>query len=132
MMLLTVADVILRSLFNRPIHGVYELVELGLACTIFFALPAVFLRDENVVVDLADHIAPRVARWLRHTAASVTVALLSVMVWQMFRAAQDTLAFGDVTADLALPRIYYWIPVLAGVGLSALAAFAMLVRGLRR
>jgi TRAP-type C4-dicarboxylate transport system permease small subunit len=132
MMLLTVADVILRSLFNRPIHGVYELVELGLACTIFFALPAVFLRDENVVVDLADHIAPRTARWLRHAAAAVTVALLSVMVWQMFPAAQDTLAFGDVTADLALPRIYYWIPVLAGVGLSALAAFAMLVRGLRR
>ncbi len=49
MMLLTVADVVLRGLFNAPIRGVYELVELLLAYTFFVALPAVFLRDENIV-----------------------------------------------------------------------------------
>lgn len=132
MMLLTVVDVVARSVANRPVAGVYELVELALACTIFFALPAVFLRDENIVVDLADHLAPRASRWLRHAAAVVTVMLLSVMGWQMIEPARDTLAFGDVTADLSLPRILYWIPVLVGVALSALAAAMMLVRGLRR
>src|SRR5438874_1654287 len=30
MMLLTVVDVVLRSFFNRPIHGTFELIELGL------------------------------------------------------------------------------------------------------
>jgi TRAP-type C4-dicarboxylate transport system permease small subunit len=45
MMLLTVADVTLRALFNRPIHGTFELIELGLACSVYIALPAVFLRD---------------------------------------------------------------------------------------
>jgi len=132
MMLLTVVDVVARSLFNRPVHGVYDLVELSLACTIFLALPAVFLRDEHVVVDLADHLAPRAVRWLRIAAALVTVTLLAVMGWQMIQPAQDALAFGDVTADLALPRIWYWVPVILGVGLSLLAALAMLVRGLRR
>lgn len=133
MMALTVVDVVARSLFNRPIHGVYDLVELTLACTIFLALPAVFLRDEHVVVDLADHlVSPRAARWLRIVAAIVSAALLAVMGWQMIQPARDTLAFGDVTADLALPRIYYWFPVLAGVGLSALAAVVMLARELRR
>ena len=45
MMLLTVADVFLRAFFSYPIQAMLELVELGLACTIFLALPAVFLRD---------------------------------------------------------------------------------------
>ena len=49
MMLLTVADVALRGAFNRPLRGVYELVELLLAGTFFLALPAVFLRDEHIV-----------------------------------------------------------------------------------
>ena len=56
MVLITVADVVLRSLFDFPIRGVLELVELGLACTIFIALPAVFLRDEHLVVDVIDHL----------------------------------------------------------------------------
>ena len=59
MMLLTVADVTLRAAFNLPIRGVYELIELLLAATFFVALPAVFLRDENIVVDSIDDMAPR-------------------------------------------------------------------------
>ena len=60
MMLLTVADVTLRASFNLPIRGVYELVELLLAATFFVALPAVFLRDENIVVNsIDDHGAAR-------------------------------------------------------------------------
>jgi len=35
MLLLTVADVVLRATFNLPIRGVYELVELLLAGTFF-------------------------------------------------------------------------------------------------
>ena len=55
-MLVTVADVLLRTFFGIPVRGVLELVELGLACTIFVALPAVFLRDEHLVVDVVDHL----------------------------------------------------------------------------
>jgi len=56
MVLLTVADVELRTFFSYPIRGMLELIELGLACTIFIALPAVFLRDEHLVVDVIDHL----------------------------------------------------------------------------
>ena len=55
-MMVTVADVFLRTFFSYPMRGVLELVELGLACTIFLALPAVFLRDEHLVVDVIDHL----------------------------------------------------------------------------
>jgi hypothetical protein len=40
----------------------------------------------------------------------------------------DTLVFNDVTSYLAIPRIWYWVPVLAGLIGGALASAAMLLR----
>jgi TRAP-type C4-dicarboxylate transport system permease small subunit len=119
---LTVADVVLRSFFAAPIRGMLELIELGLACTIFVALPAVFLRREHLVVDVIDHFArPALVRWLDRLGAAVSLGVLAVMAWQMWPLAQTMVEFGDVTSDLSIPRLYYWIPVLGGVGFSALA-----------
>ena len=59
MLLITVADVTLRAVANLPIRGGYELVELFLVATFFLALPCVFLRDENIVVNAMDDVAPR-------------------------------------------------------------------------
>lgn len=128
-MLLTVADVVLRASFRYPIQGMLELVELGLACTIFFALPAVFLRDEHLVVDVVDHFArPGVVRLLDLLGALTSLAVLAVMAWQMVPLARVMYEFGDVTSDLSIPKIYYWIPVLAGVIASALATLVFIGR----
>ena len=128
-MLLTVADVVLRSFFNFPLRGTLELVELGLACTIFVALPAVFLRDEHLVVDVIDHfVHPSVVRWLDLAGALVSLGVLVVMAWQMAPLARAMHEFGDVTSDLSIPRIYYWIPVLGGVVASALATLVFIAR----
>jgi TRAP-type C4-dicarboxylate transport system permease small subunit len=129
MMLLTVADVLLRTFFRYPIQGMLELVELGLACTIFVALPAVFLRDEHLVVDVIDHFAKKpLVRLLDLAGALVSLAVLVVMAWQMVPLARSMHEFGDVTSDLSIPRIYYWIPVLLGVTASALATLMFIVR----
>jgi TRAP-type C4-dicarboxylate transport system permease small subunit len=129
MMLLTVADVTLRAAFNNPIRGTLEIVELLLACSFFLALPASFLRDEHIVVDIVDGYWPRRVRLLRRIAALLGVVVMAVMAWQGWIAAQDTLMFHDVTSDLALPRIWYWIPVLAGMIGSCIAAAAMVFEG---
>lgn len=128
MVLLTVADVVLRAAFNRPIHGTYELIELLLACAVFLALPAAFLRDQHIVVDIVDHYAPRAVPGLRRLAGIASLAVLVVLGWQATLAAKDTIAFGDVTMDLALPRILYWLPLLAGVACSAVTAAFLLLR----
>lgn len=130
MMLLTVADVLLRAAINRPIRGTLEIVELLLACTFFLALPGSFLRDEHIVVDIVDGFVGgpdgRVVAWLRRLAGLLGVLLMATMAWQGWIAAKDTLVFKDVTSDLALPRIWYWIPVLAGMIGACLAAATML------
>ena len=133
MMLLTVADIVLRTFFSMPIRGMLELIELGLACTIFVALPAVFLRDEHLVVDVIDHVAPApVVRVLDLAGALVSLALLAVMAWQMLPLARTMHEFGDVTSDLSIPRIYYWVPVLLGVVASAVSTLVFIARWRRK
>ena len=114
MVLLTVADVLLRTFFSYPIRGMLELIELGLACTIFIALPAVFLREGHLVVDVL-----RSRKILEVTGAVVSLVVLAGMGWYMLPIARNMYEFGDVTSDLSLPRIWYWVPVLFGVGASA-------------
>ena len=128
MMLLTVADVLLRATINRPIRGTLEIVELLLACTFFLALPASFLRDEHIVVDIVDGFAARWVPLLRRLAGMLGVLVMAVMAWQGWIAAKDTLVFKDVTSDLALPRIWYWVPVLTGMIGACFAAAAMLLQ----
>jgi TRAP-type C4-dicarboxylate transport system permease small subunit len=127
MMLLTVADVPGRSFFGRPIHGTYELIELLLTCTFFFALPAVFLRDGHVLVDVIDTRLPHAVPLLKRIALVLAAVMLGIIAWRSWLFARNAIEFGDVTSDLSLPLILYWIPLLAGIGGAAAAAVAMAV-----
>ena len=129
MMLLTVADIALRAFFSYPIRGQLELVELGLACTIFLALPAVFIRDAHIVVDVADHfVSARAKELLDLLGALASLATLAVMLWQMAPLALYMMRFGDVTSDLSIPKIWYWGPVLFGVACSTFATVVFIAR----
>jgi TRAP-type C4-dicarboxylate transport system permease small subunit len=123
MVLLTVADVVLRSFFGLPIRGMLELIELGLACTIFIALPAVFLREERLVVDVVKR-----SRFVDLLGAVVSLVVLAFMGWYMLPNARNMIEFGDVTSDLSIPRLWYWVPVLVGVAASAVAVLLQLLK----
>jgi TRAP-type C4-dicarboxylate transport system permease small subunit len=128
MMLITVIDVLLRSLFAIPIFGTFELVELFLVATIFLALPATFLRDENVVVDLIDHLIPAGGiRWLRLLGLLLSLIFLTAMLWRMIQPALDTLEFGDQTLSLEIPKIVHWLPILFGVACTIIAVVAVVL-----
>jgi TRAP-type C4-dicarboxylate transport system permease small subunit len=124
-MLITVADVALRAFFNMPVRGVYDLVELFLAYTFFLALPAVFLRDEHILVDIIDNFAARHVLLLKRGAALLAAVLLAAMAWQGWIAARDTYEFNDITADLGLSKVFHWVALLLGVVGAAIAALVM-------
>ena len=62
---------------------------------------------------------------LRRIAELIAIPVLVVMAWQGWKAAQETLVFHDVTSDLSIHRLLYWIPVLFGMIGGALAAVVM-------
>jgi TRAP-type C4-dicarboxylate transport system permease small subunit len=132
MMMVTVADVVLRSLFAYPIFGTFDLVELFLVTLIFLGLPETFRREEHVVVDLVDHLAPqRVVALLRVLGALLTVALLALMLWHSVAPARDTYVFGDRTLDLSIPRYLHWVPILLGTAAAVLICLMVLAGSVR-
>ncbi|MBI3434064.1 MAG: TRAP transporter small permease [Proteobacteria bacterium] len=132
MMLITVADVSLRALFNLPITGTYDLVQLFLVGSVFLSIPDVFLRGENIVVDLVDHmLGPRAVELLKAAASLFALAFLAVLGWRMVPPARDSIRFGEVSPDLTISLGVHWALMIGGVALSLLAAIWVLVENLQ-
>ena len=133
MMLITVADVTSRALFNRPITGAYDLVQLFLVGTVFLSIPDVFLRDENIVIDFIDHIAGPGAIGVLKVAANLAgLVFLAVLSWRMIAPALDSMRFHEVSPDLAIPLIVHWSLMIAGIALALPAAAFMLLESVRQ
>lgn len=129
MMMLTTSDVILRKLINKPITGVTELVELALGAAFFFAMPGVFARGANIAVDMIDQWAPMLTGTLKRLAALMMIITLATLAWNMWKPLVDIISFGDTSADLQIPKIWFMAPAWAGVFISLLVAIAVLISG---
>jgi TRAP-type C4-dicarboxylate transport system permease small subunit len=129
MMLLTTGDVVLRRLASKPVLGVTELVEFALGIAIFAALPGVFARGANIVVDMGDAWWPRAVGALKRLAAAASLITLGLLTWHMWQPLKDIVAYGDTSADLQIPKLWFMAPAYAGVVLGALVALAVLLAG---
>ena len=129
MMLVTIVDVTLRNTVNELVLGGVELVQLALVAAVFLALPETFLRDEQISIDVIDRaLTPRGVQTLRAVAALLTLAFLVLLAWRMVPAALDTLVIGDLTSDLGIPFIWYWLALLIGAAASVLTQGVIVVR----
>ncbi|OXY82959.1 TRAP transporter small permease [Oceanimonas doudoroffii] len=114
MMLLTAVDVVGRYLFNRPLIGGAELIEIMLAASIFLILPTITWHNEHVAVDLLD---PRFPRWLRalrdrlcHLFMAVGCGYMAMTVWKL---AERAARYNSVSEYLSIPSA--WAMFLIGV-----------------
>ena len=133
MVLITTVAVIARWLFRREVFGVVDMMELALAFCVFLALPGVFLRDEQVTVDLVDSLgSSRLTFALRIFAYLLGIAFVGLTLSQMIAPALEKFHSAETTMTLQIPRYWHWLPLLVGFGASALAIVAVGVRAWRR
>ena len=129
MMALNVVDVGLRSGFNAPIFGTYEIIEFLLAAVAFLAIPEVFLRDQHITIELIDQVIPAGAvRWLKVIGTFVALVFVAMLTWHMSQPAREFIEFNDVTIDLHLPLIWKASLVLLGFACAAIAVLVMFLR----
>ena len=129
MMALNVIDVGLRSGFNAPIFGTYEIIELFLAAAAFLAIPEVFLRDQHITIELIDQVVPpAVVRWLKLIGTFVALVFVALLAWHMTQPAREFIEFNDVTIDLHLPLIWKASLVLAAFAFAVVAVLVMFLR----
>ena len=130
---INVVDVGLRSGFNAPIFGTYEIVELFLAAVAFLAIPEAFFRGQHITIELIDQIVPpRAVTFLRATGLAACVIFLGLLAYHMIQPAIDFVEFEEVTPDLQYPMIWKAGFVLAGVTFSFLAVVVIFLREIRR
>lgn len=117
MMLVTVADVLMRYLFNNPVRGTYDFTEVMLTVFTFHGMAACFLNRTNIVIDLIDSCIS--ARWRQafmRASDIISAALFALMLSAAWTPAVQALGNGETKLQLGLP-----ISVLWGIALTGLA-----------
>lgn len=104
MMVITCIDVIGRYLFNKPLVGGVELIEVLLGVMIFMALPVISWRNEQVVVDILDPFVPPQVNFIRNILFNLVTAIALIVIgsriWSLGARASS---HGEVTEYLHLP-----------------------------
>jgi len=123
LMLLTIADVVLR-LLGRPIVGTYELVGLAGAVAVGLSLPLTSWVRGHIYVDSLTTRLPRLPRAVLNVATRLLVlALFFLIGWNLIQYALDLRRAGEVTPTLRVP----FFPVILGVALSCLVECLVMV-----
>ena len=129
--LVTIADVFARKFFNTGYLGLVDTTHLGVVTFAYLAMPRAFLTGAHVAVELYDH---RLSDWADRALKSVALILgfgvLSILLWYGWTQAMRVLGYGDVSQNIAIPMIWYWLPLLAGAGLSWFICLVLLVQNL--
>lgn len=128
LMVMTFCDVILRSSFDAPIEAATELTRIFVAVMVFAVMPHISVNDGHIAVDLTDAIFERyrLSRFRNGLILILSGVLLSWPVSQVWKLAERTRDYGDVTEYLALPQYLTMWFIAAGI---TLAAAAMVVAG---
>jgi TRAP-type C4-dicarboxylate transport system permease small subunit len=128
LMMVTVLDVFMRYIFNRPIRASLDSVEVMLLVFVFNGMPAAFFGRRHVVIDLLDNaFGPRLAGALIRIADVLSVLCLGLLIWAMLLPASQAYQYGDTKMELPIPIYVLWIVALASfVGTIFCAVVALL------
>jgi TRAP-type transport system small permease protein len=128
MMLVVVADVTMRYLFNSPIRGSYDLVEMLLPVMVFFGMPSVIASRQEIVIDLIDGmVSSRFRRWLILISSVLAFLMIAFVIISMLDPARQAYEYGDVKLELAFPIWILWVVVLFGMVASLLATIKVVL-----
>lgn len=117
MSLLTVVDATGRYLFNHPIIGSVELVELMVIAVIFSSIPLMTRARGHITVDGFSHLFSARAVALQDRFGALLATVVSgFLAWVTWGKAASTAGYGDMTAMLGIPLapfVYFMAALLA-------------------
>jgi len=99
LVLLTVADVILRRFFDAPIAGTFELTTLTLGTIVFFSLAYCAVHGSHVAVDIfVLRLSKRTQSIVGTFIDILSVVIMSLISWRLFLYAIRAKDMGETTA----------------------------------
>lgn len=85
MMLLNIADIILRTSLNSPIRGIHEIIEWMMIVTVFLGIPYVQHRKTNISIGLLVDRFPQKAQAITNGLICIlSLGIIGIMTWEAF------------------------------------------------
>ncbi|MFC2044560.1 TRAP transporter large permease subunit [Chloroflexota bacterium] len=104
LMFLMTADVVMRYIFNRPIEGAHEIVELMMAMIVGLGLAYAGLHKRHIAIDLiVNRFEPRARAVINTITSLITLSLLGLIAWRAIVYAEIARLSGRVTVSLHIP-----------------------------
>lgn len=123
--LLTVASIVGRALWSRPIPGDVELSQFGIAIAIALCLPWCQLQRGNIIVDFfTQRAGPRVKGALDRLGALLLAVMVGLLAWRSAAGALAVADAGETTMIVALPMWVAYAALAPGLALTAAIALA--------
>ena len=123
LMFLTTADVVGRT-FGHPIIGTYELVGLGGAIVLGFAMPITSWVRGHIFVESLYERWPKPVQVITHTATRLVSIILFVLIgWNLYKLGYDLRIAREVTLTRHIP----FYPVAYGLAFCCLVQALVLV-----
>jgi TRAP-type C4-dicarboxylate transport system permease small subunit len=127
--LVWVVDIVGRQTVGFSVIGLNDITQLLVMSFVSLALPVTFLREQNVTVDLfVDALPAWLRKWLTAIMALATSAFAGALAWFAWQQALREFAERATSSTLAIPMIWYWVPVLAGSTIATLLALVVAAR----
>ncbi len=126
---ISIVDIVARKTIGWSMFGITDMGQLLVMSCICLAMPLTFIREGHVGVEFAtDPLPPRALAALNLLVAVTTFVVVAVLARYALSQATLQWAKGDRTATLAIPMIWYWTPLLIGLGVSSLGCIVQIVR----
>ena len=128
--LVTLADIGLRALSRAiglvtgtppglALVGVVDLVQLAVMAAAYLAIPFTFAGEGHVTVDMLHRrLPPRLRTLLRALGALLSCLFMAMILRYGIEQARLVASYGDRSATLGIPLVWYWLPLLLGAALS--------------
>jgi TRAP-type C4-dicarboxylate transport system permease small subunit len=128
---LTVADILIRTATGGGILGTTDIVQLVVMAAAFCAIPYGFFADTHVSVDLlTDGLSPRTLAAVKGASSVLGALLLIGIAWYGAIQARLEVGYGDMSSTIEIPKLYYWVWLVGGSVLAAIAAAVVAARNL--
>jgi TRAP-type C4-dicarboxylate transport system permease small subunit len=104
----TLANGLLRWLFNQPIAGVVDVGALAIAIAVSCCIPVSLMERSHITFRLVSSLSPRLGRGLDVLADVAVAIVLALMTWQFWEYAGELVLSGERTYVLKIPAAPFW------------------------
>jgi TRAP-type C4-dicarboxylate transport system permease small subunit len=80
-------------------------------------------------MDIIDDHCPQWRSNLQRVAMVFNAMVLGVLTWHMWQPMLDVISFGDTSADLQIPKIWFMAPAWIGILLSLMVVMLQMWQG---